>query len=202
MNINQQKNFWIHLPPTPTYHIYIKNKLLKKFINKKDPQIKAVFREQYKTYSSLFSTLMKQSKQIYHTKYFENNTWKGIKTIISIKNITTTVPHSTEINNRTITDPTAMSNVFNNYSTSVAKKTNSNIKFSPKYYTDYLSYTNTTTFFLTPTDKNEISFIISSFDSHKLSAPNSIPVKMLNVLKNDIFNAFLNWAISLSPKNN
>ena len=107
---------------------------------------------------------MKQSKQIYYTKYFEinwnniKNTWKGIKTIISIKNITTTVPHSIEFNNRTVTDPTAMSNVFNNYFTSTAKKTNSNIKFSPKHYTDYLSYTNTNTFFLTPTDKNEISF--------------------------------------------
>ena len=58
---------------------------------------------------------MKQSKQNYYTKYFENNwnniknTWKGIKTIISIKNITPTVPHSIELNNKTITDPTAMS---------------------------------------------------------------------------------------------
>ena len=65
--------------------IYIKNKLLKKFINKKDPPSKAIFNEQYKTYRNLPSTLMKQSKQIYYTKYFENNwnniknTWKGIK---------------------------------------------------------------------------------------------------------------------------
>ena len=172
--------------------IYIKNKLLKKFINKKDPQSKAIFHGQYKTYRNLLSTLMKQSKQIYYTKYFENNwnniknTWKGIKTIISIKNITSTVPHSIEFNNRTITDPTAMSNVFNNYFTSIAKKTNSNIKFSPKHYTDYLSYTNTNTFFLTPTDKNEISFIISSLDSHKSSVPDSIPVKILKLLKNDV----------------
>ena len=172
--------------------IYIKNKLLKKFINKKDPQSKAIFHEQYKTYRNLLSTLMKQSKQNYYTKYFENNwnniknTWKGIKTIISIKNITATVPHSIEFNNKTITDPTAMSNVFNNYFTSIAKKTNSNIKFSPKHYTDYLSYSNTNTFFLTPTDKNEISLIISSLDSHKSSGPNSIPVKILKLLKNDI----------------
>ena len=148
-------------------------------MNKKDPQIKAVFHEQYKTYRNLLSTLMKQSKQIYYTKYFENNwnniknTWKGIKTIISIKNITTTVPHSIEFNYRTITDPEAMSNV-------------SNIKFLPKHYTDYLSHTNTNTFFLTPTDKNELSFIISSLDSHKSSGPNSIPVKILKLLKNDI----------------
>ena len=52
--------------------IYIINKLLKKFINKKDPQLKAVFHEQYKTYRNLLSTLIKQGRQIYHTKYFEN----------------------------------------------------------------------------------------------------------------------------------
>ena len=135
---------------------------------------------------------MKQSKQNYYIKYFENNwnniknTWKEIKTIISIKNITAKVPHSIEFNNKTITDPTAMSNVFNNYFTSIAKKTNSNINFLVKHYTDYLSYSNTNTFFLTPTDKNEISLIISSLDSHKSSGPNSIPVKILKLLKNDI----------------
>ena len=79
---------------------------------------------------------MKESKQICYRKYFESswnnirNTWKGIKTIISIKNITSTIPHSIEFNNKTITDPTAMSNVFNNYFTSIAEKTKSNIKIS------------------------------------------------------------------------
>ena len=79
-----------------------------------------------------------------------------------------------------------MSNVFNNYLTSIAKKANSKIKFSTKHYTDYLSYTNTNTFFLTSTKKYKIYFIISSLDSHKLSGPNSIPVKILKLLKNDI----------------
>ena len=121
--------------------ISVKNKLLKKFINKKDPQIKAECHEKYKKYRNLLSTLLKESKQIYYTKYFESNwnnirnTWKGITTIISIKNITTSIPHSIEFNNRTI-----MSNVFNNYVTSIAEKT--------KHYRDYLSSTNTNTFFL------------------------------------------------------
>ena len=92
------------------------------------------------------------------------------------------MPHSIKFNNRTITDPTAMSDVFNNYFTSIAKKTNSNIKFSPKHYTDYISYISTNTFFLTSTDKNEISFL----DLHKSSGLNSIPVKILNFLKTDI----------------
>ena len=75
--------------------------------------------------------------------------------------ITNTVPHSTEFKNRTITDPRDMSNVFNNYFTSIAKKTNPTIKFSPKYYTDYLPYTNANTFFLTPT----IFFPMFDFDN-------------------------------------
>ena len=83
-----------------------------------------------------------------------------------------------------------MRNVFNNYFISIAKKTNSNIKFSPKNYTGYLSYTNTNTFFLIPTDKNEISFVISSLDSHKSSGSNSIPVNILKLLKNDISQQF------------
>ena len=78
-----------------------------------------------------------------------------------------------------------MSNVFNNNFTSIAEKTKSNI-FQPKHYTDYLSNTNTNTFFLVPTDKNEIHFIISSLDSHKSSNPNSLPMKILKLLKNDI----------------
>ena len=37
---------------------------LNKLINKKDPQSKAIFHEQYKTYRNLISLLMKQSKFI------------------------------------------------------------------------------------------------------------------------------------------
>ena len=80
--------------------ISLKNKLLKRFINKKDPQIKAEFHEKHKKYRNLLSTLFKENEQIYYTKYLESNwnyirnTWKGIKTIISIKIITITIPHS------------------------------------------------------------------------------------------------------------
>ena len=79
-----------------------------------------------------------------------------------------------------------MSNVINNCFTSIAEKTKSNIKFSPKHYTDYLFSTNTNTFFVTPTDKNETSFIISSLDSCKSSGTSSIRAKILKPLKNDI----------------
>ena len=41
-------------------------------------------------------------------------------------------------------------------------------------------------FFVSPTDKKEIESVISSLDSNKLVGPNSIPTKILKLLKNDI----------------
>ena len=58
--------------------ISVKNKVLKKFINKKDLQIKSESHEKYKKYRNLLSILMKKSKQIYYTKYFESN-WNNIR---------------------------------------------------------------------------------------------------------------------------
>ena len=97
------------------------------------------------------------------------------------------MPHSIEFNNRNITNPTVMSNVFNNYFASIAKKANTSIKFSPKHYINYLKQKKNT-FFLTQTDKNEISFIITPLDSRKPSGPNSIPVKILKLLKMTFLN--------------
>ena len=68
--------------------ISIKNKLLKKRINKNDPQIKAESHDNNKKYRNFLSKLLKESKQIYYTEYFESNwnkirdTWKDIKAII------------------------------------------------------------------------------------------------------------------------
>ena len=60
--------------------ISVKNKLLKNFINKKDPILKEGFHINYKKYRNLLSTLTKKSKQAYYDKYFERN-WNNIKNI-------------------------------------------------------------------------------------------------------------------------
>ena len=57
-------------------------------------------------------------------------------------------------------------------------------------YTAYLSNTNTNTFFLTPTDKKEISVIISPLISHKSSGSSSMLLKLLKLLKNGISQQF------------
>ena len=70
---------------------------------------------------------MKKSKQKYFTKYFETNvknlknTWKGIKSIISLKNSTSSSPNVINFNNELTSDLLKIANVFNNYFSSIGE---------------------------------------------------------------------------------
>ena len=73
---------------------------------------------------------MKKSKQAYYDKYFEriwNNIkskWKGIKSLISLKTVASSVPIALSLdNNDTITNPYNIANIFNNYFASIAVTT-------------------------------------------------------------------------------
>ena len=73
---------------------------------------------------------MKKSKQVYYENYFERNgnnikdTWKGIKSIISLKTVESNVPTVLSLDNvDTITNPYDIANSFNNYFASVAETT-------------------------------------------------------------------------------
>ena len=72
---------------------------------------------------------MKKSKQAYYNKYFETNwsniknTWKGIKSLISLKSVVSSAP-------------TDIANTFNNYFASIAETTKNNIKNSHKDFSD------------------------------------------------------------------
>ena len=80
---------WI--TPALQKSISIKNKLLKKFITAKDPQIKERCHKEYKDYRNMLSTIFKQTKtNTSFNHYFVanwdsiKNTWKGIKSILNI----------------------------------------------------------------------------------------------------------------------
>ena len=89
-------------------------------------------------------------------------------------------------NGDTITNPYDTANTFNNYFASIAETTKRSIKYLHKHFSDYLSNESSSTIFLQPTDKEEIANIISSLNSSKASGPNSIPYRILFLLKNDI----------------
>ena len=135
---------------------------------------------------------MKQSKTNYYNHYFKSNwnsiknTWKGTKSIITVKDISADIPKNLSADGATISNPMAISNIFNNYFSSIAGKTKLNISFSHKHFSDFLKNRSNTSFFISPTDKTEIENIISSLDSNKSVESNDIPTKVLKLLKNYI----------------
>ena len=173
--------------------ISVKNKLLTNFINKKDPILKEECHTNYKKYRNLLSNLMKKNKQAYYDKFFERNwnniknTWSTIKSLISLKNVASSIPTALSLDNGdTITNPYDIANTFNNYFASIAETTKKSIKYSHRHFPDYLSKESDGTIFLQPTDKEEIANIISSLNSSKASGQNSIPYRILFLLKNKI----------------
>ena len=73
---------------------------------------------------------MKTSKQACYDKYFERdwnnskNTWKGIKSLIYLKIVASSVPNVLYLDNGdTITNSYDIANTFNNYFASIAATT-------------------------------------------------------------------------------
>ena len=95
-NLKFKSKLWITLGLQKS--ISVKNKLFTNFINKKDPILKGEYHTNYKKYRNLLSTLMKTSKHAYDDRYFEKkngniqNTWKGIKSLISLKTVGSSIP--------------------------------------------------------------------------------------------------------------
>ena len=143
---------WI--TPAIQKSISVKNNLLKRFINSKDPQVKDIFHEQFKDYRNMLSTLLKKSRTNYYNQYFEanmnniKNTWKGIKSILTIKNTSSDFPKCLSSNGSTFTNQVEISNIFNNYFASIAEKTKVSINYSHKHFSDFLKYKNQNSFFL------------------------------------------------------
>ena len=81
-----------------------------------------------------------------------------------------------------ITNPYDTANILNNYFSSVSDTVKETIKYYHKHFSDYLNNQCNNFIFIQPTDSEEIviSYLLST------SSPNSIPYKILNLLKQDI----------------
>ena len=107
--------------------------------------------------------------------------------LISLKTVASSAPTLLSLyNGNTISNPHDIANTFNNYFAFIAETTKNNIKYSHKHFSDYLKEECESTIFLKPTSKEEIGNIIYSLNSNKTSGPNSIPYRILFLLKNDI----------------
>ena len=116
---------------------------------------------------------MKKSKQSQYDKYFERNwnniksTWKGTKSLISLKAVSSSVPTVLSFDNGdTIGNSFDTANAFNTYFASITETRKKSIKYSPKHFSDYRSNETSSSIFLQATDKEEIANI-SSLNSNK-----------------------------------
>ena len=73
------------------------------------------------------SILLKNNRTNYYNQHFEanmsniKNTWKGIKSILTIKNTSSDLPKCLSSNGSTFTNQVETSNIFNNYFASIAE---------------------------------------------------------------------------------
>ena len=126
--------------------------------------------------------LLKDSKQQYFTDFFKNNkndikkTWKGIKSITSMKNKNNNDSPTSIIHEENfIADPLSIANVFNGFFSAVAQKVQSKIKFSRKSFSDFLPPNIHESIILIQIAEDEIYKIISSLNSSKSTSPMAFP---------------------------
>ena len=184
------QNPWI--TPEISKNIKQREKLHKNFIKTKDENLKELFHTRYKILRNQIVAQCKESKKQYFQNYFANNandlrnTWRGIKSLIHLKNNKTTNFDALLINNKETTDPNEIANGFNNYFTNIAKNLQSTIHHPQKTFNDYLHNKSEKSFFVKPTTKFEIIDIINGNLNNKACGPNSIPCKIMVIIKDTI----------------
>ena len=165
--------------------------------------MKELDHDNYKSYRYLLSTLLKRAKEKYFTNFFNENikdikkTWKGIKTLISMKEENNDTPSLITKYEKYINDPVSIANTFNNFFTFAAEIVDSKIKFSNTSFKKLLLSELNDSFLITSTNKEEIYKIITSFNSDKSCGPNSSPTKVLHLLQDQISNHLVTiWNLS------
>ena len=161
--------------------------LYKRYIKETYPVTKALLHEKFKLYRNKITSLCRLSKSNFCNKYFRDNAnnigkvWKGIKSIISIKYSESSSPTCLNIDNCPVTDPSIISNSFNEYFASIAAKIREKIPEASKHFSSFLKNPVPNLVFLSPTDALEVSNCISSLNLSKSSGPHGIPPKILSL---------------------
>jgi hypothetical protein len=170
-----------------------KSKIFKKYIKCKEEFLKTELFDKFKTLKNEITYLTRISKKEHYQQYFTDNKnnlqkmWKGIKDIINIKSKNYDHPTCLVVGDNTITNPTGITNTFNDYFTSVADKILSKRTYNgTKSFRDFLTNRLIGNFVFEEISENEIKLIISSLNPKKSSGPNSIPTHILHLLKEDI----------------
>ena len=163
----------------------------RKFINCKNPENKNKLHKTFKTYRNMIVSLTRRSKSNYYTNYFNSHCnnmqkiWAGIRSLISSK-LTQSKPISLNIGESVISDPNQIADCFNDFFTTIADNIRRKIPPTRRHFSSFMKKPNPKSFFVSPVSKEEVIEVINSFSPSKSTGPNSIPIKILKLLVQDI----------------
>ena len=160
---------------------------------------KADLTREYKVLRNRICEEKRQGKRNYFTSRFEKNKnkskdiWKGIRSLVNIKNAPSSSIKLMDDNKNLISDPTQIANIFNDHYSTIGPKVQQKIPNQTGDFRTYLRKRRSdgkfcinpdgSSFFLSPTVPDEISKIIDALDISKSSGPNGIPVFLLKTFK-------------------
>ena len=113
--------------------------------------------------------------------------WTGIRRILANKN--SIFPRIFNIKSKSgklTSDATKMSNILNDFFINVGNYISRSISHNPKSPSEYLTTRNSDSIVLSLVTAAEVNEIILNLDSSKSIGPNSIPVKLLKILRHVI----------------
>ena len=137
---------------------------------------------------------MNESKRKYYNDYFKTNlkniknTWKSIKSIISLKCKDSDIPHIIKDKGIFLTAPKdIIANSFDKFFCLVAPSIQSKINLAYNFFNHFLKNPCHDSFFIKPCTNKEI-IDISDLSCKKATGPNSIPIKIMKPEKDCIAN--------------
>ena len=113
-------------------------------------------------------------------------TWKGINEIISCNKTGRESLSSLNVNGVLNSDHNIIAESFNSFFSNISMSIRNKIPFANKNFRNYLPNANLNSIFLSPTSTEEVLNCINNINSNKATGPNSIPPKILNLLKHDL----------------
>ena len=171
--------------------IKVKNRIYKQFCKATNPHEKTEIQKRFKVYRNHVVTLSRICKENCCKENFEynrknaNKLWSGIRSIINIKN-KKLQNISRTIDSKTVTNSNTLANHFDKLFTSIADKLLEKNPKTDKTFNDFLNFHNENSFFITPTDPEELQDLINLMELHKAVGPSDIQNRILKDFKNQL----------------
>ena len=148
-------------------------------------------KKKYVAYKNTLIKLLRTQKKSFYvnqiTKYKNDikNTWKTIKNAMNTPNNTSNI---SEIRwgNASSNTPVGVSEIFNDFFSSIGKNLSQNIPHSNKIFSDFLDIPNSKTIFFDPTYKEEITKIVANLKEGKSPGHDGIDNHLIKNIINQI----------------